>query len=489
MLENYLQKWYKGASSKEGWKINMYDYFLGIEWSSHQLAIVCLKKTGKNNFRQLKADRLSISQETFQSPAKVFQNWVELNLPHNAKAAAVLSVPESLVFIKELELPVTKDKELPEAISWEISSSDFGSPSDNIIQWKKIATSEKTTKIAAFIIKKQQAKNLLSVFKNSPVKLIAIEPSSLSLLRTLEINQNKETLFVNVGKRETNFIIIKDGVPVFSSTAAIQISPSKNQKRKLDSAVKNTLTSGAKQALLYWESKEKKKIQQIILFGEGLKYSGLAKAINQFAHIPTTIARNKKINNLFLVPLGAALRLKNPDYLEEVNFLPEEERLLVKKEKNALELTKKILVFSIVNFAILASLLGFLFFLRFRSALLAREIDQTKLFVQNHPAQKAVTEINTANDLLNKLQLLAANQDDVGEKLRQISLLTPANIRFTSLKISNMTEEQWEIQGVADRIDILAFYDKLKGNNKTVTMPFSNLNKEKESLFKMVILW
>jgi len=468
----------------------MFDYFLGIEWSFSQLNIVCLKKTGKNSYRQLKSERLSISSEAFQSSAKALSDWIELNLPHNAKAAAVLSVPESMVFIKELELPVVKDKELAEAISWEMSYSDFGSPTNNILQWKKIASNEKTTKVAAFIIKKQQAENLLSLFKNLPVKLIAIEPTSVSLLRTLEINKDKETLLINVGKEETNFIIIKDGVPVFSSTTASQILPSKIQRRKLDSTVKNILTASAKQALLYWESKEKRKIQQIILFGEGLKYSGLAKAINQFAHIPTTIAKGKKLSAYpFLVPLGAALRLNNTNFLEEINLIPDQERQLVKKERSSSELTKKVFVFSTVNFAILICLLGFLFFLKFYSASLTREIDQTKLFVQNHPAQKAVTEINATNDLLNKLQLLSAKQDDVGEKLRQLGQLTPANIRFTSLKIVKAPEEQWEIQGIADRIDILAFYDKLKNNRKTVTMPFSSLNKEKESLFKMVILW
>lgn len=480
----------------------MNDHILGIGWATNQITIACLKKINKKEYRLLKLDRLNVSLDDPEDIGQSIRQWVEANLPKKSRPQVVLSIPESLTFIKKLELPLAKDKELVEAIRWELSSSKSSLPPDIIIQWKKIETKEKVVRLSAIIIKEEQASYFSSIIENAGLPLAAIEPTSFSFLRAAEINTDKVTLFINTEENETNLVIFDKGIPVFSTTASVSLLSTKKERRKLSGDVKSYLSSEAKKVLSYWEDKEKKKIQQIIITGSGIRFSGLAKAINQFAHIPTTLAKNKKnenvktksysktILNRFLIPLGAALRLVSEKPTEEINLLPVKERQTVEKEQKSFRFSQKLSLFSKVNLAILVLFLIFLGFLKFEHLSLIRQVNQTKIFVDNHPGQKYLPQVIEANNIFEQIEKLLTAQKDYSLKLGQISQLTPANLSFSSLKMTNLPKEQWEIQGTGARTEILAFYEKLKNSQVAeVTMPYSNLNKEKDNLFKIFFAW
>lgn len=480
----------------------MTNYFLAVEWSTPQIILACFKKIGKT-YRLFKLDRLNILPDNSPQTSLILRQWVENTLPKTAQISAVLTLPESLIFLKELELPKAKDKELSEAIFWEVSDIANTSSSQAVVQWKKISEDDKLVRVSAMVIKAEVAEQFLSIFKEAGLKLVAIEPSSLSFSRIIDTNLEKTTLMIHIEKDESNFVILHAGFPVFSSSLAISLKGMKTKKRRLDQEVKALLLTNAKQIVSFWQDREKEKIRQIILTGSGIKYSGLARAINDFAHVPTFLGKPKVFKSRFLInqpkttqirhliPLGAALRFISSDSYKEITLLPEKEKQRLEKETVREDRLQKIYLFSKINFIFSLFILLLLVIFKIWSVSLSGEIVQTKIFVDRHPAQKYIPEISNTNRLLGQIELLVAGQKDIGQRLKQISQLTPANIEFKSLKLTSLPNERWEIEGKGDRNEILAFYEKLKteAEAKEVTMPYSSLQKEKESNFKIILIW
>lgn len=480
----------------------MSEYLLGIGYFDAYLKIACLKKEGKK-YRLHSLERLTIPQNKAEEASKIFAQWASDNLPSESQVRVVLTLPESLIFLKELELPKVKEKGLSEAIYWEISSVVPISPEEAVIQWKKISEEEKLVRLAAIIVKNQTARDLSLILKKTDFQLLAIEPSSLAFSRLFKTKLEKNTLLVVVEDQETNFIILKNGAPVFSNAISISLVGMKTKKRKMNKEITSALASNAKKVISFWEAKEEGKVQQVIVTGEGVRYYGLARVINNRVNIPVLLGKSqafpkietstqpKAIVNRYLIPIGAAARPLFEEWAQEVNLLPKKERKAFEKEKSQKKIVERILFFSKITLVFFIVNLLLLTGIKFWDASLAKEVAQTKLFVNNHPAQKLIPEIQHTNQLISQVDWLMESQKDTGERLRQISQLTPINIRFTSVDFTELQQEEWTIAGVGDRDDILAFYGKLKADSgaSQVIMPYSNLQKEKEGDFKITIIW
>lgn len=481
----------------------MAEYLLGIEWSASQIILAGLKKEGKL-YKLFLIDRLPNTSSLPEEINPIIRQWVEKHFPKDSKISAVLTLPESSIFLKVLDLPKAKDKELSEAIFWEVSSLASNSPTEAIVQWKKISENEKTVRVAAMVTRNQVAEDILESLTGTDIKIVAIEPSSLAFSRIVKAKLEKVTLLVHAEDEETNFVVLNHGLPVFSSSSAIPLSGMKTNRRRLNQEIKASLATSAKQVMTFWEEKEKGGVEQIILTGEGVKYSGLAVSINRFAHIPALIGKIKtflsfspahfsgEILSRYLIPLGAAVRLIPTDgKVEELNLFPQAEKQKTEKEVVRQSRLEKIWVLNKVNLAFITTGLVLLVALRLLSFSYSKEIDQTKRFVDNHPAQKDIPQILATNNLLDKIDQLMLNQKDTGNRLRLIAQQTPINIRFTSLKLTSSPKEQWEIGGTGDRNDILAFYEKLGVDSgaKVVSMPYSNLQKEINTDFTILLTW
>ncbi len=99
----------------------MTNYLLGLEWSPGNFKLACLRQEGKK-YRLEKLESLPVSPNNPEVAGQVLAQWVNDNLPGAKDIKVVLTLPESAVFLKELELPKTSDKGLSEAVFWEVSS-------------------------------------------------------------------------------------------------------------------------------------------------------------------------------------------------------------------------------------------------------------------------------------------------------------------------------------------------------------------------------
>lgn len=480
----------------------MTHYLLGLEWSDQFLKIACFKESGKK-YRLHKLAQLPLPSNDPERVADALGQWAEKIFAAESQVDVVIAIPESSIFLKELELPKVKEKGISEAINWEISPMLPFSVDEAVVQWQKIAEKEKTIRVGVIAVKEQTVQPLASIVKKLGFRLQAIEPSSLGFLRCSSAKFDKNTLLVITEDWETNFVILKNGVPTFSSTAPISLSRMKTKRKNLNKEVTKDLAANAKKVILYWEGKEKEKIQQVLVTGSGIRYYGLAQAINSLVHLPTNIGRLKSfekikiatfsptIINRYLIPIGAAIKSVLPTQDTQINLLPKKEKTTLEKEKRQFQLGQRTLLFAQTTFVFLLIYLAALTGLRAWEFSINKDLNQTKLFVQNHPAQKLLPEIQNANLTISQVGWLLANQKNTGEKLRQIAKLVPANIQFNSLELKNIKEEEWQIAGVGDRQDILAFYKKLEVDSgaKQVSMPYSNLQKEKGADFKITVIW
>lgn len=480
----------------------MANYLLGLKWSLNNFKLACLRQEGKR-YRLEKLESLDVPTGNPEEASQILARWANDHLPKARKVRVVLTLPESVVFLKELELPKVSDKELSEAVFWEISSFASVSPQESIIQWQKLAEEEKTVRLVAMVVKEKAVVPLVSVIQKAGFRLQAIEPFSLSFARLCQTKLEKITLLVIAGEAETNFVILKKGIPVFSNSIPSPLLRMKTKRRRLNREVTTALATNAKKVISFWENKGEGKVQQVVITGEGIRYSGLATAINRLVHIPAVLGKIRKIPQLvtsakpkaalerYLISIGAAVRLFSEDQFQEVNFLPKKERKVLEKEKLQNEISRGVFLLAKITSVFLMINLFILTGLMFWQKSLDREIAQTKLFVNNHPAQKLIAEVQATNQLLSQVDWLMSNQKDTGERLRQIAQLTPANIRFASLELMGLKNEEWKISGFGDREAILAFYEKLKADSgaKQILMPYSNLQKEKEGSFKITVIW
>lgn len=480
----------------------MHDYLLGLEWSTNYFKIVCLKKKN-NSYRLFKIGDIAISQTNPADTSRLLGEWVNNNLSKTESVGVVITLPESSIFLKELEIPKVKEKEISETVFWEISSMIPFPSGEAVVQWKKISDEAKVSRLTAIVAKEQTVGDLVSVLEDAGLEVLAIEPSSLSFSRLFGEKLGKTTLLVNAEDEETNFAVLKNAAPVFSTSTPTPLARMKTKRQRLSKEVAADLAADAKNAITFWEEKGEGKIQQVVITGKGIRYSGLATAINSLTHIPAVFARVQKFPKIeippsqvtvverYLIPLGAAARLAFPDQFPEVNLLPKKRKQILDKEGAQSEIAQKVSFFAKVSFFLLLINLVFLAGGKFWGISLQRDIKQTKQFVDNHPAQKFVSQIQADNKILSQVEALEANQKDTGKRLEQISQLIPQNVRLSEISFAGLKNEEWKLSGMGDRTAILAFYEKIKANAQAneVSMPYSNLQKEKEGDFKITIIW
>ncbi len=476
------------------------EILLGISWSATKIKIASLYKKGKG-YAIRALDRLDVSANNPEEATLLLRQWVEKNLPSGATVRVALAIPESSIFLKELELPKSKHADLATTIFWEISSIAPLPAEQAVLAWKIISQGKQTTRLAALVIRDELAQQLLETFAAAGIKLSLIEPYSLAFGRIINRDLAKTTLLVAVESDETNFVILKNGAPVFSTS--VLIKRMEDSGRTLDLSSTKTLAIHTKQALAFWKEKEEGVVDEVVITGDVLKYFGLASAIYRLTHVPAFLAKAKKPLsvtrgtfslselNQFLIPLGAALRLILREAEGDVNLFPKREQQLLLRQKAEKAVASKISLFFKATLVVLIVNLLILVGFSLLSARLSRDLDQTERFVGNHPAQNLIARVSETNSLVSEIDRLMGSQKDAGERLRRIATLTPTTVRFTTLKFSGKEDEQWEIGGVADRNDVLAFYTKIavEAGAKEVSMPYSNLAKEKENEFTIKIVW
>lgn len=242
-----------------------------------------------------------IFRETFDSAeGDLFENKI------------VISIPEEKIFTSVVEIPLMEDEDsLEETIKWETESNIPVSIDDIYYDWQIIAKNEKKMEVLIMAANKEIIDNYLEVFDELNFKIVALEPESLSITRSLitKKEKSKYNLLINIGTSSSNFVICRKGVPIFTSISSISgkmltevvvkelgfsfekaerykikkglnYNSLKNNKNIFDSVLK-TLIEEINQTLEFlgdnpFLNEKENKIDKIILCGGGSNLKGLA---------------------------------------------------------------------------------------------------------------------------------------------------------------------------------------------------------------------
>lgn len=148
--------------------------------------------------------------------------------PKKLKTRKVIcSLPETKAFLRIIALPRMEEKEVAEAIRWEIEANIPLTLDLVYYDWQILdlnLTGEKN-KMSVLVV--AVAKNVVdqfqSVLEEAGLEVVGLETESIAQARSLlaEQNEKKTTLIVDIGDRRTSFLIAIGSTPCFTSSAPL----------------------------------------------------------------------------------------------------------------------------------------------------------------------------------------------------------------------------------------------------------------------------
>jgi Tfp pilus assembly PilM family ATPase len=475
-------------------------YLLGITWYPTRIKICRIAISGRTH-KVIGLDAHNLDPTRSDSFTTVLTEYIATHTKPGDHIMAAVSIPESSVFLKEIDLPTIKTNQIETAVFWEIPSITPIASKDALYHWQLLSQTETTSQIAVMVMKNDLAQSIFNSVKEAGAVPVAIIPFSTALSHLATNSLDKPSLVMTVDEDEVNFVVLKQGYPVFSTSTNTHLKRLEVGNRTLDQQSSDVLAQHAKSAIDYGKTRNIGAIDQILITGDVTKYYGLANTIYHTTKIPTFILKHKAIlldedPNLsqaavkrFSVALGSAMSIiAGPG---DLNFLPKEEAQKRQSDQNQASKRSWFYRVSLANLFISLLILSLLALLTFNTENAKREHQTLVRFIQNHPGQTILQHIESANNIAAAAQEVMLAQVDEGVRLTALSDMMPGSLSLTKIELLHDTSHQWRLEGVGDRSDILAFYDNLKatGNPAFLTMPYSNLNQEKQAAFIVEVIW
>jgi type IV pilus assembly protein PilM len=270
---------------------------------------------------------------------------------------AVFSLPDFATFSIAFELPPMTKKELNSAVAFEARKYIPLPLSEVVLDWQivNVDNKEGKTKILLMAIPKVLVEHYKKMAENSGLELVALEAEAIALKRATIKDNDPISCLVEIGFQSTNVIIVennavkttfsfdiagKDLTLTLAETLNMEVSKAEILKIKnglsLDNSECATVIASVlaliiekiKRVMRDYQSKENKKIEQMILSGGTAKMLGIVKYFQEmfeqeeFADIkikvcdpfldmdyPSVIEEKiKKSGPIFAIALGEALK-------------------------------------------------------------------------------------------------------------------------------------------------------------------------------------
>ncbi len=196
--------------------------FLGLDIGSKSVKAVQL--SGSSNKRLV-----AYASTPLQSPALNFENPEQINtdvlrqpLKELVSSSgfttrnAVVSLPESKIFTRVVEMPKMSKKELGTAIKFE-AEQYIPVPLDDVtMDWEFIPESTNSNgKMGVLLVAapKTLISNIVEMLKKSGITPVAIESETISLVRSVVGNNENlpTTMIISIGAATTDLTIVKSG--------------------------------------------------------------------------------------------------------------------------------------------------------------------------------------------------------------------------------------------------------------------------------------
>jgi len=139
-----------------------------------------------------------------------------------------LALSESKSFLRLISMPIMNEKEISEAIKWEIEANIPLSLDQVYYDWQLVgdifsSEGESEIKVLVLAAAKRVADQYLEILEEFGLEVVGIESETTALTRSLlnEHSALKTSLIISVDKNKTSFIFAIKNIPCFASSIPI----------------------------------------------------------------------------------------------------------------------------------------------------------------------------------------------------------------------------------------------------------------------------
>ena len=138
----------------------------------------------------------------------------------------VCSLPESKAFLRIVSVPKMNEKEMAEAVKWEMEAN-IPLPLEQVYyDWQiipeELLIEKNKANLLVAAISKTTVDEIIGVLEESGLEPVGLEIESIAQARSLIADKNNQTiLIVDIGDRRTTFSANKEGLPCFTSSVPI----------------------------------------------------------------------------------------------------------------------------------------------------------------------------------------------------------------------------------------------------------------------------
>jgi type IV pilus assembly protein PilM len=192
--------------------------FTGIELDTDYARVSILEKDGEDLIFSIMPFEIQLTGDNEQDGLVLRQELERRGL--NIKIAN-FSIPVSAVLIKNLKLPKVSEKEMIDAIEWNIKEDIENLKTETVYDYSIIHEDKDFYDIVVVIAKNEQIERVLEVAKSANIEADTIEPSAIALLNLAFLQKEK----VDKTKEEKNICLIhldkNDSCLLFSNNNVI----------------------------------------------------------------------------------------------------------------------------------------------------------------------------------------------------------------------------------------------------------------------------
>lgn len=153
---------------------------------------------------------------------------IEISGPKKIKTRKVIcSLPETKAFLRIISIPKMDDKEIGEAVKWEMEAN-IPLPLEQVYyDWQMVTEALTTEKnkinLLVVAVSKATVDESIEVIEMAGLRVVGLEIESIAQVRSLLCcdDYGKTVLIVDIGDRRTSFSISKEGVPCFTSSVPL----------------------------------------------------------------------------------------------------------------------------------------------------------------------------------------------------------------------------------------------------------------------------
>lgn len=211
---------------------NIPDFF-GLDIGHNIVRIAEVKRFNENRAELRSITSMTVNEDILEDASEIAMKNLAENIKELKKQSGigtnkcVIGIPEAPIFSRLITLPKAAEKNLEEAVSWELKPLIPVDVSEVDIAFidvdEKIISDQTYLDIFAVAAPKTLTERYKKLAKLAGLELLAIETKALAVTRIVDFNYGAEADNIMVFQFDsltTDLVLAKDGIPVFTQSVS-----------------------------------------------------------------------------------------------------------------------------------------------------------------------------------------------------------------------------------------------------------------------------